>query len=65
MDAKTGFFYFFAAVLLFASFRVITARNPVYAVLYLVLAFFRRHASGFFSRRNFSALRSSWCTWAL
>jgi NADH-quinone oxidoreductase subunit J len=41
MDAKTGFFYFFAAVLLFASFRVITARNPVYAVLYLVLAFFQ------------------------
>ena len=33
MDAKTGFFYFFAAVLLFASFRVITARNPVCAVL--------------------------------
>lgn len=35
----TGFFYLFAAVLLFAAFRVITARNPVHAVLYLMLAF--------------------------
>jgi NADH-quinone oxidoreductase subunit J len=33
-------FYFFAAVLLFAALRVITAKNPVHAVLYLVLAFF-------------------------
>lgn len=41
MDVKTGFFYVFSAVLLFASFRVITARNPVHAVLYLVLAFFQ------------------------
>lgn len=41
MDVKTGFFYLFSAVLLFAAFRVITARNPVYAALYLVLAFFQ------------------------
>ena len=40
MDVKTGFFYLFSAVLLFAAFRVITARSPVYAALYLVLAFF-------------------------
>jgi NADH-quinone oxidoreductase subunit J len=33
-------FYFFAAVLLFAATMVITARNPVHAALYLVLAFF-------------------------
>ena len=39
MDAKTGFFYLFSVVLLFAAFRVITARNPVHAVLYLILAF--------------------------
>ncbi|WP_313300129.1 NADH-quinone oxidoreductase subunit J [Diaphorobacter sp.] len=39
MDAKTAFFYLFAAVLLFAAFRVITARNPVHAVLNLILAF--------------------------
>lgn len=33
-------FYVFAAVLIFAAFRVITAKNPVHAVLYLVLSFF-------------------------
>ena len=44
MDIQSAFFYVFAAVLLFAAFRVITARNPVHAALYLVLAFFQ--ASG-------------------
>ncbi|MBP8820974.1 MAG: NADH-quinone oxidoreductase subunit J [Brachymonas sp.] len=39
MDVKTGFFYLFSVVLLYAAFRVITARNPVHAVLYLILAF--------------------------
>lgn len=39
MDYQTGFFYLFAAVMLFAAYRVITARNPVHAVLYLMLAF--------------------------
>jgi NADH:ubiquinone oxidoreductase subunit 6 (subunit J) len=39
MDYQTGFFYLFSAVLLFAAYRVITARNPVHAVLYLMLAF--------------------------
>ena len=39
MDAKTGFFYLFSLVLLFSAFRVITARNPVHAVLFLMLAF--------------------------
>jgi NADH-quinone oxidoreductase subunit J len=34
-----GFFYLFAFVMLFAAFRVITARNPVHAVLFLMLAF--------------------------
>ncbi|MDX1593693.1 MAG: NADH-quinone oxidoreductase subunit J [Gammaproteobacteria bacterium] len=32
-------FYVFAAVTVFAALRVITCRNPVHAVLYLVLAF--------------------------
>jgi NADH-quinone oxidoreductase subunit J len=41
MDAKTGLFYLFSALMLFAAFRVITARNPVHAALYLVLAFFQ------------------------
>ena len=40
MNFQTALFYFFAAVLLGAGFRVITARNPVHAALYLVLAFF-------------------------
>jgi NADH-quinone oxidoreductase subunit J len=40
MDAKTFLFLTFAGVLLFAALRVITARNPVHAVLYLVLSFF-------------------------
>ena len=39
MTTTGALFYFFAAVLLFASFRVITARSTVHAVLYLVLAF--------------------------
>lgn len=33
-------FYTLAAILLFAGIRVITTRNPVYAALHLVLAFF-------------------------
>ena len=41
MDVKTVLFYGFSTVLLFAAFRVITARNPVHAALYLVLAFFQ------------------------
>ena len=44
MDFNSLIFYFFATVMVFASLRVITARNPVHAVLFLVLAFF--NASG-------------------
>lgn len=33
-------FYVFAAILVFAALRVITVRNPVYAAMFLVLAFF-------------------------
>ena len=33
-------FWFFAAVLVFAAIMVITVRNPVFAALFLVLAFF-------------------------
>jgi NADH-quinone oxidoreductase subunit J len=40
MDTNTALFYVFSAVLLAAAFRVITARSPVYAALFLVLAFF-------------------------
>ena len=38
--AELVIFYCFAAILLFAAFRVITVRNPVHAALFLVLAFF-------------------------
>lgn len=41
MDVKTGLFYIFSTVLLLAAFRVITTRNPVHAVLFLVLSFFQ------------------------
>jgi NADH-quinone oxidoreductase subunit J len=40
MDTITALFYVFSTVLLFAAFRVITARSTVHAVLFLVLAFF-------------------------
>jgi NADH-quinone oxidoreductase subunit J len=56
MDIKTGFFYLFSAVLLFAAFRVITARNPVYAALYLVLAFAQAAALWILLRAEFLAI---------
>ena len=40
MEFTQYVFYFFAAVLVFAAFMVITIRNPVKAALFLVLAFF-------------------------
>ena len=39
MNFETIVFYVFAALTVFAAFRVITAHNPVHAVLFLVLAF--------------------------
>ena len=35
----SAFFYLFATILIFSAIRVITAKNPVHAVLFLVLAF--------------------------
>ncbi len=40
MDFKTALFYAFSAIMILAATRVITARNPVHAALFLVLAFF-------------------------
>ena len=40
MEFKSVLFYIFSAVTVLAALRVITARNPVHAVLFLVLAFF-------------------------
>jgi NADH-quinone oxidoreductase subunit J len=56
MDIKTGLFYVFAAVLLFAAFKVITSRNPVYAALYLVLTFFQASAIWLLLRAEFLAI---------
>ncbi len=49
-------FYVFSALLLFAAFRVITARNPVYAALYLVLAFFQAAAIWILLKAEFLAI---------
>ena len=56
MDAKTGLFYVFAALMLFAAFKVITARNPVHAALYLVLAFFQAAAIWILLKAEFLAI---------
>ncbi|MBX9629394.1 MAG: NADH-quinone oxidoreductase subunit J [Burkholderiales bacterium] len=39
MSFQSTVFWVFSAILLFAALRVITARNPVHAALFLVLAF--------------------------
>ncbi|MBE7459311.1 MAG: NADH-quinone oxidoreductase subunit J [Zoogloeaceae bacterium] len=44
MDFKTALFYILSTILVVAALRVVTSRNPVHAVLFLVLAFF--NASG-------------------
>jgi NADH-quinone oxidoreductase subunit J len=53
---NTALFYIFSAVLLFAAFRVITARSPVYAALYLVLAFFNAACIWMLLRSEFLAI---------
>jgi NADH-quinone oxidoreductase subunit J len=40
MEFTTALFYAFSAILILAATRVITARNPVHAALFLVLSFF-------------------------
>ncbi|MFC0253982.1 NADH-quinone oxidoreductase subunit J [Massilia consociata] len=40
MEFTTALFYVFAAIMVLASLRVITTKNPVHAALFLVLAFF-------------------------
>jgi NADH-quinone oxidoreductase subunit J len=56
MDIQTGFFYLFSAVLLFSAFRVVTARNSVHAVLYLMLAFSQASALWFLLKAEFLAI---------
>ncbi len=56
MNLETIIFYFFAAVLVFAALRVITARNPVHSALFLVLAFFTAAAIWMLLRAEFLAI---------
>ena len=56
MDVKAGLFYVFSALLLFAAFRVVTARNPVHAALYLVLSFFQAAMIWILLRAEFLAI---------
>jgi NADH-quinone oxidoreductase subunit J len=56
MDFATGTFYFFAAIMIFAALRVITARNPVHAALFLVLAFFTAAALWLLLEAEFLAI---------
>ena len=56
MDMNTALFYVFSVVLLFAAFRVITARSPVYAALFLVLAFFNAACIWMLLRAEFLAI---------
>jgi NADH-quinone oxidoreductase subunit J len=56
IDIQAIVFYFFSGVLLIAALRVITARNPVHAALYLVLAFFTAAAIWMLLRAEFLAI---------
>src|SRR2546421_5871207 len=46
MNIAAWFFYLFSATMIGAAFMVISARNPVHSVLFLILAFF--NAAGLF-----------------
>ena len=56
MNLELVVFYVFAALLVFAALRVITARNPVHAALFLVLAFFTAAEIWLLLRAEFLAI---------
>src|SRR5258707_8232569 len=56
MEFKTVLFYAFAAILVLAALRVITARNPVHAALFLVLSFFSAAAIWMLLKAEFLAI---------
>jgi NADH-quinone oxidoreductase subunit J len=56
MNSQSALFLLFSGVMLFAALRVITARNPVHAVLFLVLAFFSAAALWLMLRAEFLAI---------
>ncbi|GMR17352.1 MAG: NADH-quinone oxidoreductase subunit J [Gammaproteobacteria bacterium] len=53
---QTILFYFFATVLIGAAMGVIFSRNPVYAVLFLVLAFFQSAVLWLLAEAEFLAM---------
>jgi NADH-quinone oxidoreductase subunit J len=56
MTFTTILFYAFAAILVFAALRVVTARNPVHAAMWLVLAFFTASAHWLMLKAEFLAI---------
>src|SRR5207244_12546973 len=56
VNIQAALFYVFSAILVFAALRVVTARNPVHAALWLVLAFFTAAAHWLMLRAEFLAI---------
>jgi NADH-quinone oxidoreductase subunit J len=56
MEFQTFVFYFLSAILVAAGLRVITARNPVHAALFLVLCFFTAGGLWLLLRAEFLAI---------
>jgi NADH-quinone oxidoreductase subunit J len=56
MNAPLALFYLFGLVLLLSALRVITARNPVHAALFLVLCFFTAAAIWLLAYAEFLAI---------
>ena len=56
MDFQSAIFYLFAAILCFSATAVITVRNPVHSVLFLVLSFFTSAALWILLEAEFLAI---------
>ena len=56
MSFQTVLFWFFSAILVSAAVLVVTSRNPVHAVLWLVLAFFTAAAHWLMLQAEFLAI---------
>lgn len=56
MEFTSVLFYVFSAILICAAFRVVTAKNPVHAALFLVLAFFSAAALWMLLQAEFLAI---------
>ncbi len=56
MEFTSLLFYVFSAILILAAFRVVTAKNPVHAALFLVLSFFSAAALWMLLQAEFLAI---------